>query len=282
MKNQPFHSFVVMVFIFTLHANAHPYFKVDSTQKIIHVIDGRISEWSADKFEKDPSSTIYCAEDYDATNLYLAMRIPDQQTQMKMATLGMNLFLDKKGKKKENTGIEFPAKKEGSLNAGRPPSGDRPSTSGNGNNTQPIDMNAMHDRMANLMFLIKTFGFEGQDDKSIFFAMQSGGISIAYDWDEANNLILEYLIPISYIGDQHTLQDKPLSIGWVINGIPESGSTNFSNASPGATGGGGGGGGRGGASGRGTNSNFPTLPPSAGNNGGFKQQSFWTKYTLHF
>ncbi len=269
MKHQPFLSILAMVCIVSIHANANVDLKADSTQKIVHTIDGRISEWIVDKFEKDPTSNIYCAEDHDATKFYLVLKIQDQQTQMKVARMGMKLFLDKKGKKKENTGIEFPAKKEGDGIGGRP------SAAGGGDNAQPMDINAMHDRMANLMFLIKTFGFEAQEDKSIFFTLQSGGIKIAFDWDEANNMIIEYEIPIDYLGDQKTLQDKPVSIGWVINGIPEPSSVNFSNASAG-------GGARGRSGGRGTNSNFPTLPPSGANSNGFKEQSFWTKYTLHF
>ena len=80
----------------------------DSAAKINHVVDGNISEWKADKFEVDKETNIAYAVDHDANNIYLAMKVSDQRTQMKLMMQGMNLYIDKKGKRKEGTGIEFP------------------------------------------------------------------------------------------------------------------------------------------------------------------------------
>jgi hypothetical protein len=44
--------------------------------------------------------------------LFLAVSISDKNIQKKAVQEGMNLYIDIKGKKKENRGIEFPAKIE--------------------------------------------------------------------------------------------------------------------------------------------------------------------------
>src|SRR6266487_1747153 len=85
--------------------------KVDTTI-ITHELDGMVTEWPAEKFEQDQATKIKYAVDNDGQNLYVAMIVSEFPTQMKMTRMGMNLFLDVKGKKKENKGIEFPVKSE--------------------------------------------------------------------------------------------------------------------------------------------------------------------------
>jgi hypothetical protein len=79
---------------------------------ITHILDGKINEWPAQKFETDIPTEIKYALDNDARNLYIAMTIPDFQIQMKMMRQGMQLYIDLKGKKKQGKGIEFPVKRD--------------------------------------------------------------------------------------------------------------------------------------------------------------------------
>ena len=243
----------------------------DSANRTAHVIDGVINEWKIDKFETDLETQVLYSVDNDANNLYLAMKIPNQQTQMKMMTLGMTLYLDKKGKKREGTGIEFPIKREGGGGGFR----------GGGDQAQggrAPDPKAMRDRLANMMIFLKSFGFDDQEDKSQLIAVQNS-INIAFEWDDANTLYIEYLVPLSFMGGQVALTGKPLGIGWRINRLdaPQPTPTVVTTTLVGVPAGSGGrsDGGRNPASfGRdifaGTNSNTS------------KVQSFWTKYTLHF
>jgi hypothetical protein len=80
------------------------------SNKIEHILDGTTTEWPDSLFENDKETNISYAVDNDAASLYIAMEIPDFPEQMKLMRMGMKLFIDLKGKKKENMGIEFPVK----------------------------------------------------------------------------------------------------------------------------------------------------------------------------
>ena len=258
--------------------------RVSDSAKITHVIDGNISEWKIEKFETDRETELMYSIDHDATNLYLAMKVPNQGTQMKMMMNGMSLFLDKKGKRKEGTGIEFPIKKEG---GGRDFSGGGVRGGRGGGSTatpgaERPDPKQMRENLAATMILLKTFGFDDQEDKTQLISTPNG-ISVAFDWDDANNFYLEYSVPISFLGTTAALNGKPLGIGWKINGmalVVTGSTTELVGVPAGSTGGGrggGGGGGRGAGSGRSAAQDFGNSSDSR-----FKEQSIWTKYTLTF
>lgn len=52
------------------------------------------------------------AVDNDNQALFLAVSIPAKRIQTKVVQEGMHLYVDIKGKKKENRGIEFPVRIE--------------------------------------------------------------------------------------------------------------------------------------------------------------------------
>ena len=258
----------------------------DSAAKINHVVDGNISEWKADKFEVDKETNIAYAVDHDANNIYLAMKVSDQRTQMKLMMQGMNLYIDKKGKRKEGTGIEFPVKREGGgggfggRGGGRPRGGE----DGSGAPLGP-DLKEMRERLATTMIFLKTFGFENQEDNQQLIVLENG-VNVAFEWDEANNFFIEYLVPIRFIGSQASLNGKPLGIGWKINGVePQIASTQITSTSTAivgvpagsSIGRAGSGGGRGGGRAAGS-VDFG----SAQADSRFKEQSIWTKYVINF
>ena len=256
---------------------------VKDTSKINYTIDGNINEWKTDKFETDKETQVLYAIDHDANNLYVAMKITDPRTQMKMMIQGMNMYIDKKGKKREGTGIEFPIKQakgmgnfgaRGGGRTGAPPPTDPAAA------PQTPDPKAMRENLALNMILLKTFGFDDQEDKMQIID-QPGAVNIAFDWNDANEMFIEYQVPMGFLGKPSDLNGKLLGIGWKINGITMEGggssSTSFSR--PGGTG----------SSGRGSrsgaNSNIPASTtdfPSGGSDSRFKEQSIWTKYTLTF
>ena len=261
--------------------------RIDSVV-INHQVDGDISEWKADKFETDKESLIQYGMDHDAVNFYVAMKISDPGIQMKMIMQGMSLFIYKKGKKKEGTGIEFPIKKEaggfggggfgGRGGGGRNGGGEPGEKSGGAPN-----LVEMHQKLAAGMLMLKTFGLEDLEDKTQFI-VQENGVTVAFLWDEANNLNIEYQIPVKFIGTTAALNGKPLSVGWKINGSDSGETPSLPTGGSGGGRAGGGGGGRGGGGSRGGGS--ASAGPSPGDAGGSvsrgKEQSIWTKYTLTF
>jgi hypothetical protein len=255
--------------------------KLTDSAKINHVLDGNINEWSPGRFETDKETNIQFAADHDANNLYLAIKVTDQQLQMKMMSLGMDLFIDTKGRKRERTGIGFPLKREGGGGRGFRPGGE----SGEGGRPDPKEM---RERLAATMILLKTFGFDDKEDQNQLIS-QPNSVNVAFDWDEANNFYIEYLIPVGLLGGQTALNGKPLGIGWKINGMEmpntggatavttqlvgvPAGSGRPSGGGSGRTGGARAGGGNTGGGG----ANFGSVDSR------MKEQSFWTKYVMSF
>ena len=258
--------------------------------KVNHQVDGNINEWKIEKFETDKETQVLYAVDHDAGNLYLAMKIADQRMQMKMMMNGMRLFVDKKGKKKEGTGIEFPVKREGEGGGfggrGGGGGGRNAATSESGERTAP-DPKEMRERMSTMMILLKTFGFDDQEDK-VQLISEPNGINLAFDWDDANNMYIEYLIPMKFLGKNDELNNKPLGIGWKINGVSFSGgggstgTTTQLIAVPAGSGSRGGGGGGGGGSRTGRGASAQSVDFGSSTDSRFKEQSIWTKYVLTF
>ena len=272
-----------VVCLFATKSMANGLHMNDTTAKIAHVVDGNTSEWKADKFEVDKETGIAYSIDHDANNIYLAMRVSDQRTQTKMMMQGMNLYIDKKGKKKEGTGIEFPIKKEGGGGFGGR-GGGRAARGGDQNGgAQGPDLKEMRENLAATMIILKTFGFEDQEDKQQMIVVENG-VNVAFEWDDSNTFHLEYMVPIRFIGTQAALNGKPLGIGWKINGVEAPQAVSSSTAivgvpAGGSIGRGGSGGGRGGGNSGAGRANAPSFDTSDSR---FKEQSIWTKYVINF
>jgi hypothetical protein len=252
---------------------------VTDTARTVHAIDGNTSEWKTDKFETDKDIGVVYAVDHDANFLYIVLKVPDQRTQMKLMMQGMNLYIDRKGKKREAAGIEFPIKPANPL--ANFPRGGQTGNSTDGKPAQP-DPKAMREALSGNMIVLKKFGFEDQPDM-LQPAMQDGSVNVSFDWDAADALVIEYLIPMSYIGKSADLNGKPLGIGWKILGItmpdnrPVSSTTTLVGRASSGVGGAGGGATRPGRAGSGPSPDF-----SQSNDPRFKDQNFWTKYTVNF
>jgi hypothetical protein len=132
--------------------------------------------------------------------------------------------------------------------------------------------------MLNMIFL-RVFGVEGQDETQNKGLMMDGNANIAFTWDTADVMHIEYLVPLTMVGDIKSLQDKTISIGWKINGMDNSSTTTSGTPTPGVI------------SGRRSSGRSPvrTTSSGAGTSGTtskerfdkmMKEQNFWTKYTF--
>ena len=113
------------------------------------------------------------------------MSISDKIEQQRIVQQGMSLFIDTKGKKKENRGVQFPL--------------------GMKNGVSIENM--------------KVFGFS--DGKSLLQNVKTEGtINIAVAWDSAYAMNIEYSIPLKMLQASATeLNNKMISIGWKINEV---------------------------------------------------------------
>jgi len=171
-------------------------FQADTTI-ISHLLDGNTAEWPREKFVTDQPTKIEYAIDNDNQTLFLAINIPDRSIQKKVMQEGMNLYIDTKGKKKENKGIEFPVRME------------------NISSTENM----------------KLFGFDNAEP-FIQNIRTEGTANIAIAWDSSSILHIEYTIPLKLIEkDLSELNNKKISIGWKIeeNKMPPSNTIQSSN-----------------------------------------------------
>jgi hypothetical protein len=183
---------------------------IKDTAVIKHIADGNTSEWPDDKFGIDKETGIQYAVENDKEILFLALRIPDIRTQMKMMYRSMNLYIDTKGKKKENRGIEFPIKMAG-----------EEVFDNQQNNKSPNDFDAktMRNSMTQNLSNMKLFGFA---DMALFVQkiQTEGTANIAFAWDSSNVMHIEYSIPLTMLDESpSSLNQKSISIGWKIKAI---------------------------------------------------------------
>src|ERR1041385_7670807 len=198
----------------------HPSTAIDTTI-ITHNLDGVISEWPASAFETDKDAGVSYAVDNDATNLYVVMNIPNVRTQIKLMRQGMSLFLDTKGKKKKGKGIEFPVKRDdGSPVQNFQRGGDA--------GQRTFDPTAYRAQFALQLIKLKLFGF-AEGDPFAQGLREKGSANIAFAWDSASGMHIEYSIPLSLLDDKPaSLDKKEISVGWKINGVDNpSSNSNF-------------------------------------------------------
>jgi hypothetical protein len=139
-------------------------------------------EWPQEKFTFDKATKIRYAVDNDSQMLFLALSIPDKTVQQTIMQKGMSLFIDVKGKKKENHGVEFPLGMENVSNIGH----------------------------------MKVFGFSNTEPL-IQNVRTEGTINIAIGWDSSYALNIEYHVPLKMLETSvNELSNKRISIGWKL------------------------------------------------------------------
>lgn len=257
----------------------------DDSARINHILDGSTDEWASSGFKTDNATAIQYATDNDSKDLFLVMNIPDVRTQLKMMRMGMSLYIDLKGKKKESRGIEFPVKNENTYMNNQGFSGTRTSGQNDDQSSnreqRKFDFKTMRQLLVLNLIQMKVFGFSNDepDDQQLLLP---GSANIAFSWDSADVMHIEYLIPLSMLGDVASLNQKDISIGWNIHAfeMPQrnDGSTNSSigNQSSGR------GGGIGGARRSGSfSSGSGGRPNQADMEKMMEDQKFWTKYVIN-
>jgi len=171
-----------------------PVSQIDTTV-VNHVLDGNLGEWPADKLTTDKTTNTRYAIDNDNKMLYLAITISDKSLQQRVMQKGMSLFIDVKGKKKVNRGVQFPLGMENVPDIGS----------------------------------MKVFGFDHAEPVSQNIKTE-GTVNIAIGWDSSYVLNIEYNIPLNMLeGSMTELNNKKISIGWKINEADASNNTAYNN-----------------------------------------------------
>lgn len=72
------------------------------------VIDGVLGDWNQQLQQPSNFTNIQYAIGNDAENLYLCVRIPDNGIQNRIMALGMSVYIDTLGKKRDKIGVGYP------------------------------------------------------------------------------------------------------------------------------------------------------------------------------
>ena len=184
---------------------------------IDHKQDGLTNEWPATKFDTDLATDIKFAIDNDGSNLYMAMKIINEGIQMKIMNMGMNMYVDLKGKKKESRGISFPVREDDKTKNTPPPNNDQREGESSAPK-KPIDKKQVRSAMALHLIYMQVFGFDGSGKRDQGLNIP-GSVNVAFTWDSLNVMHIEYRVPLKMLGDTPSLTDKEISIGWKLNGM---------------------------------------------------------------
>ena len=213
MKNSILLLTLLIVFASVTETSAKHFNKnrlYTDTAKITHVIDGNIGEWATIPFTADKETEIAVAMDNDKEQLYVALKIANQRTQLRLMKFGMNLFIDLKGKHRESTTIEFPIKSS---------SADISQANGSQRDASaaPPDPEQIKQQLGVRLIFMKVSGFEGQENEKTLGLSNENGANIAFAWDDAKVMYIEYAVPLNSLGTIANLTGKKISIGLKLN-----------------------------------------------------------------
>lgn len=255
-------AFLSFSFIPSNHFTKKDLLNIIDSGIIKHATDGSTSEWPANKFEQEKGTNTKYGVDNDSKNLYIAMIIPDVRTQIKIMAQGMTLYVDVKGKKREGKGILFPINKNGGSFFTK-----------SGKENEKPDMKLIRSILGINLLSMQLFGFTGEEGKEQDLMLLSSA-NIQFSWDDNDIMYVEYGIPLSLFGDNTSLNQKTISLGWKLNDMAiESRTVSYTRTEVRAV-----------PAGSLPPSNMPTRsgnsgignPPSQKN----REQNFWTKYTI--
>jgi hypothetical protein len=213
------------------------------------VADGKLTEWKAPLRFYDSNSKLNYVVTNDKENLYICIRIPDEQSQMKIMRAGMDIWIDTTGKKNKQVGISFPlpakarSSEEGSENRSEYKRGEKGNTG------------RWRKKLLDESNEILLTGFN-QPMNGLTARQNTYGLNIGINWDTNNIMIYEAVIPFrTFYKPELTKTDSLKDFGFsiVVNGIsaPERNNSGGGGGMPGGMGGGRGmgGGGMGGGGG---------------------------------
>ena len=166
-------------------------------------VDGNATEWHQPLNFYDSETKLLFAIGNDSTHIYLCFEAKDEKTQMKIMRAGMRIDLDTKGRNGRSASIDFPlAPKERDEN--NEEGGNDFSQGQRSADTCAGQFNHKHDpAMMFLFFLHRNIFMDVKDfaDDNGLLPVRGRDISVAMNWDDADNLFYEISIPIKDLLD---------------------------------------------------------------------------------
>ena len=149
--------------------------------------------YSIDSMNYDPESKIMYVVTNDHRNLYVHLRVSDEQMIRRILLGGLNIWVDTTGGQKENFGLHYPliqpreSWNNGGSNISAP----------NMKNSIAIDELALND--------LVIIGLEAPGSENFSFAGNKSGITAELHLDEAKNMDYKATFPLRYLGKRNKL-----------------------------------------------------------------------------
>lgn len=175
-------------------------------------VDGYTNEWPETFRYYDGNTMLQFSVANDSNNLYLCLKANEPMAQRNLLRSGLAIWVDPKGKKKEQAGVVFPMKKE----HGAPATHERPEFQDPGAPRRAMNQMKQHVLLTQNTMLLYGLSPAGKEEVPL---KNDYGIEAAISWDTLDIMVLEYKIPAQALfGHSLTAADtaKAFSLGLVI------------------------------------------------------------------
>lgn len=170
------------------------------------VVDGKSNDWMMPLRFSDLKTKLNYNVTNDNENLYFAFRLTDENMIRGFMQSGMQITIDKSGKKKTKPGyaiIKFPVQKRGK----------QPVDTEHGFDPLPGQENRLVDKTASIPFNVEFKGFKSNYNGT-FRSDEKPGVSFSMARDENNYLFCEIVIPFkAFYKDRLTAEDNDKLLG---------------------------------------------------------------------
>lgn len=176
-------------------------------------VDGYANDWPETFRYYDGNTMLQFSIANDSNYFYLCLKANEQYTQRNLLRSGLAIWVDPKGKKKEQAGVVFPMKKE----HGAPDAHERPEYQDPGAPRRAMNQMKQHVLLTQNSMLL--FGLTPSGKDEVPLKNNEYGIQAGLSWDTLDIMTLEYRIPAKLLfGHSLTAADtsKGFSLGLVI------------------------------------------------------------------
>jgi hypothetical protein len=175
------------------------------------VVDGNLDEWERPLKEAREYSGVQYNTGNDAENFYLCIRINDKTIQRRIMGLGLSIYLDTLGKRKEKIGIGYPL----ALTQKQIETISFEASKG----SFKIDDRALDEAYANICQEFELLGFieEDPEERIRVSNLASKDLKTAMSFDHIGAMMCEFKIPLEQLYSGKIRYNEIISIGIKVN-----------------------------------------------------------------
>lgn len=175
------------------------------------VVDGNLDEWERPLKESNEYTGVQYNTGNDAKNFYFCIRINDKTIQRRIMGLGLSVYLDTLGKRKEKIGIGYPL----ALTQKQIETISFQASKG----SFKIDDRALDEAYANICQEFELIGFveEDPEERIQVSNLASKELKTAMGFDHIGAMLCEFKIPLDQLFSGRVQYNEIISIGIKVN-----------------------------------------------------------------